>query len=48
MNVQNILAFCPVHLREAAAKLLTPDVLDPDGKIPEFKFCAVAVEPVDV
>jgi formate dehydrogenase major subunit len=39
--------FIPFHFREAAANVLTTDVLDPDGKIPEFKFCAVAVEPVD-
>lgn len=35
--------FIPFHFREAAANLLTIDELDPDGKIPEFKFCAVAV-----
>jgi formate dehydrogenase major subunit len=36
--------FIPFHFREAAANLLTIDELDPHGKIPEFKFCAVAVE----
>jgi len=36
--------FMPFHFREAAANLLTIDALDPDGKIPEFKFCAVRVE----
>jgi formate dehydrogenase major subunit len=35
--------FVPFHFREAAANLLTLDELDPDGKIPEFKFCAVDV-----
>jgi formate dehydrogenase major subunit len=35
--------FMPFHFREAAANLLTLDELDPDGKIPEFKFCAVEV-----
>ena len=35
--------FIPFHFREAAANLLTLDELDPDGKIPEFKFCAVKV-----
>ena len=25
--------------------MLTIDEIDPDGKIPEFKFCAVKVEP---
>ncbi len=38
--------FIPFHFREAAANLLTNDVLDPDGKIPEFKYCAVRVEPL--
>ena len=37
--------FVPFHFREAAANLLTIDELDPDGKIPEFKFCAVKVAP---
>jgi len=35
--------FIPFHFREAAANLLTLDELDPDGKIPVFKFCAVRV-----
>ena len=39
--------FIPFHYREAAANVLTTDVLDPDGKIPEFKFCAVRVERAD-
>ncbi|MEM3207281.1 MAG: formate dehydrogenase subunit alpha, partial [Halobacteria archaeon] len=37
--------FLPFHYREAAANLLTIDALDPHAKIPEFKFCAVRVEP---
>ncbi len=37
--------FLPFCYREAAANLLTNDALDPDGKIPEFKFCAVALAP---
>ncbi|MFQ5521784.1 MAG: molybdopterin oxidoreductase family protein, partial [Candidatus Methylomirabilia bacterium] len=36
--------FVPFHFREAAANVLTNDQLDPTGKIPEFKFCAVRVE----
>ena len=40
--------FIPFHFREAAANLLTIDAIDPFGKIPEFKFCAVQVEPVAV
>jgi formate dehydrogenase major subunit len=38
--------FIPFHFREAAANVLTYDALDPYGKIPGFKFCAVRVEPV--
>ncbi len=34
------MAFC---YNEASANLLTTDALDPFGKIPEFKFCAVRV-----
>jgi formate dehydrogenase major subunit len=36
--------FIPFHFREAAANLLTIDEIDPMGKIPEFKFCAVRIE----
>jgi formate dehydrogenase major subunit len=36
--------FVPFHFREAAANLLTIDEIDPVGKIPEFKFCAVRIE----
>ncbi|MGH0035091.1 MAG: formate dehydrogenase subunit alpha [Myxococcota bacterium] len=39
--------FVPFHFREAAANVLTTDRLDPDGKIPEFKVCAVQVERAD-
>ncbi len=39
--------FIPFHFREASANLLTNDVLDPYGKIPEYKYCAVRVEAVD-
>ncbi|MFP6655465.1 MAG: molybdopterin-dependent oxidoreductase, partial [Myxococcota bacterium] len=39
--------FVPFHYREAAANLLTLDELDPDGKIPGFKFCAVKVTPCE-
>ena len=38
--------FIPFHFREAAANLLTIDEIDPFGKIPEFKFCAVRIEAV--
>jgi formate dehydrogenase major subunit len=40
--------FLPFHFREAAANLLTIDELDPYGKIPEFKFCAVRVEKLGI
>lgn len=36
--------FVPFHFREAAANTLTTDALDPDGRIPEFKYCAVRLE----
>lgn len=37
--------FISMHFAEAAANLLTNDVLDPQAKIPEFKACAVQVFP---
>ena len=33
----------PSAIYEAAANMLTNPVLDPFGKIPEFKYCAVKV-----
>ncbi|MHC4954517.1 MAG: formate dehydrogenase subunit alpha [Planctomycetota bacterium] len=42
-KVQRGTVFIPFHFREAPANSLTTDKLDPDGKIPEFKFCAVQV-----
>jgi len=38
--------FIPFCYVEAAANLLTNPALDPFGKIPEFKYCGVRVEPV--
>jgi formate dehydrogenase major subunit len=35
--------FIPFCYYEAAANLLTNPALDPFGKIPEFKYCAVRV-----
>ena len=35
--------FMPFAYAEAAANLLTNAALDPFGKIPEFKYCAVKV-----
>jgi formate dehydrogenase major subunit len=37
--------FIPFCFYEAAANMLTNPALDPIGKIPEFKFCAVKVTP---
>ena len=37
--------FIPFSYYEAAANLMTNAALDPFGKIPEFKYCAVAVRP---
>ncbi len=39
--------FMPFAYVEAAANLLTNAALDPFGKIPEFKYCAVAVRGID-
>ena len=38
-------AFIPFAYREAAANLLTHPQLDPDARIPGFKYCAARVEP---
>ena len=40
------MVFIPFCFNEAAANLLTNPQLDPYGKIPEFKFCAVRVAAV--
>jgi predicted molibdopterin-dependent oxidoreductase YjgC len=39
--------FIPFHYAEAAANVLTNAALDPIAKIPEYKVCAVSVQPVD-
>jgi formate dehydrogenase major subunit len=41
------LVFIPFAFVEAAANLLTNPALDPFGKIPEFKYCAAKVEPIE-
>ncbi len=46
-GIQRGVVFIPFAYAEAAANLLTNDALDPFGKIPEFKYCAVRVEPVE-
>jgi len=45
-DVPDGMVFIPFCYHEAAANLLTNPQLDPVGKIPEFKFCAVRVKPV--
>jgi formate dehydrogenase major subunit len=45
-KVQPGVVFIPFHFAECAANLLTNPALDPVAKIPEFKACAVAVEPI--
>ena len=42
--VSEDMVFLPFAFVEAAANILTNSALDPYGKIPEFKFCAVKVE----
>ncbi|KAL0236620.1 hypothetical protein PCE1_000018 [Barthelona sp. PCE] len=47
VKVKNIapgVVFVPFHFQEAAANDLTIDVVDPQAKIPQLKFCAVKVE----
>jgi formate dehydrogenase major subunit len=39
--------FLPFCYVEAAANLLTNEALDPYGKIPEFKYCAVKLGPTN-
>src|SRR5579885_3475196 len=39
--------FIPFAFFEAAANRLTNPALDPFGKIPEFKYCAARVEPLE-
>lgn len=46
-DVADGMVFMPFCFHEAAANILTNPQLDPYGKIPEFKFCAVRVEKAD-
>ncbi len=39
--------FIPFAYHEAAANLLTNPALDPFGKIPEFKYCAVRIDAIE-
>ena len=48
-NLKSLEFKWPFPLKEyEAANLLTNPVLDPWGKIPEFKFCAVNIEKIPV
>jgi len=42
-KVEEGTVFIPMHYREAAANVITIDVLDPKVKIPELKVCAVKI-----
>jgi formate dehydrogenase major subunit len=46
-DVPDNMVFMPFCYAEAAANLLTNPALDPFGKIPEYKFCAVRVAPAE-
>lgn len=46
-DVPQNMVFLPFCYAEAAANLLTNPALDPFGKIPEFKFCAVRARPAE-
>ncbi len=37
-----------MKLSESAANFLTNSAYDPDSKIPEYKVCAVRIEPISV
>jgi formate dehydrogenase major subunit len=39
------MVFMPFCFNESPANLLTNPMLDPFGKIPEFKYCAARVAP---
>ncbi len=46
LAVKENMVFIPFAYVEAAANILTNPQLDPIGKIPEYKYCAVRIEPV--
>ncbi len=45
-NLQPGMVFMTFHFKEAAANLLTLDVLDPVAKIPGYKVCAVKIQKI--
>ena len=44
LGIQQGTIFIPFAYVEAAANILTNPQLDPIGKIPEYKYCAVRIE----
>jgi formate dehydrogenase major subunit len=46
-DVPTGMVFMPFCYAEATANLLTNPALDPFGKVPEYKFCAVRVTPAE-
>ncbi|MGB0056969.1 MAG: molybdopterin dinucleotide binding domain-containing protein, partial [Methyloceanibacter sp.] len=44
-GIQEGVIFIPFAYVEAAANILTNPQLDPIGKIPEYKYCSVRIEP---
>lgn len=44
-RIRKDVVFIPYHFSEAAANILTNDILDVDSKTPEFKVCAVSLRP---
>ncbi len=46
-GVPDGVVYIPFAFVEAAANLLTNPALDPFGKIPEFKYCAAQLEPLE-
>jgi len=47
LAIEEKMVFIPFAYVEAAANILTNPQLDPVGKIPEYKYCAVRIEPAD-
>jgi Uncharacterized anaerobic dehydrogenase len=45
LAIEERMVFIPFAYVEAAANILTNPQLDPVGKIPEYKYCAVRIEP---
>jgi predicted molibdopterin-dependent oxidoreductase YjgC len=46
-TIKEGVVFMPFHFAEGAANILTNPALDPISKIPEYKVCAVKIEPFD-